>query len=186
VRKTVLAPVAVAAALAVTACGGSTRHAASQLSLGSHRADPSTSVAPTTRLATTTPAVGAPASHLPSSGQPNTPTSTPSKTLVPEEGINTARPVRGVLLNVQAIGPLTTQSFQAPAVWRMAYMLDCSNLEGAGAFRVSLQGATSKLLVNVQASAGTAVVPEHGAGTYHLVIGSACSYLLQILPGTGT
>ncbi len=91
-----------------------------------------------------------------------------------------------MLLNVEATGSLVTESFRAPASWRIAYMTDCSNLSGAGAFRVSLQGTTNKLLVNVQTNSQTAVVAEQGAGTYHLVIGSACSYLLQALPGTGT
>ncbi len=97
-----------------------------------------------------------------------------------------ARPVKGVLLNVQAIGSLVTQSFRAPASWHIAYEADCSNLSGAGAFQVALVGAARKVVVSIGAESQTAVVPEHGAGTYHFVIATPCDYLLQALPGAGT
>ena len=165
-RKIASGLIALAATLAVAGCGSSSHHAATQSSPTSHLTIPPTSTAPTTRPA--------------SAAAKQTPDA------VPDLGVNRARPVPGVLLNVEATGSLVTESFRAPATWRIAYMTDCSNLSGAGAFRVSLQGTTNKLLVNVQTNSQTAVVPEQGAGTYHLVIGSACSYLLQALPGTGT
>jgi hypothetical protein len=175
VRKSAFVLIALVAISGLAGCGSASHHAAIQSSPTTRLSVPPTSTGPGTGLATTAP-----------STRPASAAAQQSPDVVPDLGVNRAHPVAGVLLNVEATGSLVTQSFSAPATWRIAYMTDCSNLSGAGAFRVSLQGAASKLLVNIQTNAQTAIVPEQGAGTYHLVIGSACSYLLQALPGTGT
>ena len=147
----------------------------------SHVTDRSTSTAPTGHAGTTRPAGATPTTRPAAAAQQRTTTA-----VVPELGINTARPIAGVLLNVQATGSLVTQPFRAPATWRIVYQADCSNLPAAGAFQVALVGASRKEVVNIGTEAQTAVVPEQGAGTYHLVITTPCDYLLQALPGTGT
>ena len=145
-RKSLLGPLALAAVFAVAGCGGSNRPAATQSSPTSRVT--SASASPTTRPPSSGSASAGSTSTRPAGASPTTrPASAASRTdtsVIPDEGVNVARPVKGVLLNVQAIGSLVTQSFRAPASWHIAYEADCSNLSGAGAFQVALVGSCSQ------------------------------------------
>jgi hypothetical protein len=81
-----------------------------------------------------------------------------------------------ILLDVEGSGIKTTQRFQAPDEWAIAWSFDCSNSGGSGNFIVSVDGDISDTAANQLASSGHDVSYEHSGGNVYLEINSECDW----------
>jgi hypothetical protein len=116
----------------------------------------------------------------PSSQQVTTPTSTSSTpSSGSSAGASSPAPAPQVLLDVEGSGYKTTQRFQAPNEWAIAYSYDCSNLGYPGFFGIKVQGDAVDLVVDQVGASGHDVSYQHAGGSVYLEIGSGCAWHIR-------
>jgi hypothetical protein len=94
-------------------------------------------------------------------------------------GASPPTPAPQVLLDVEGSGYKTTQRFQVPNEWAIAWSYDCSNLGNPGFFGIKVQGDAVDLVVDQVGASGRDVSYQHAGGSVYLEIGSGCSWHIR-------
>lgn len=94
----------------------------------------------------------------------------------------TPAPTPQILLDVEGSGIKTTQRFQAPDEWAIAWSYDCSGSYGGnGNFQIYVKGDAMDVAANALGVSGHDVSYEHSGGSVYLEMNSECAWHVRAI-----